>query len=171
MSELGELVKGLRRGRALSQRALAAEAGVSVDSVVQIEAGREPRPATLRKLAKGLRVQVERLTGGIPEASGVSSGAVRGAESRALAFVAMRDPVSGEGGDPREAYGAMSEDYDREAYGEVLAASRLPLKEALARAQRAPLWMAGVRDEDEAELPPGGGLSDEVVAQRRARDY
>jgi len=48
--------------RALSQQDLAATAGVRQATIAEIESGkRSPRPSTVRKLAKALRVKPERL--------------------------------------------------------------------------------------------------------------
>jgi ribosome-binding protein aMBF1 (putative translation factor) len=51
-----------REGKFLSQRELAAKAGVSRSTVVDIEAGRVcPQPRTVRKLAEALGVQAREL--------------------------------------------------------------------------------------------------------------
>ena len=65
MEHIGDRVRSVRKRRALTQAELAKAAGVSVDTVVKLENGRhEPRPATVRKLARALRVEVEVLTVG-----------------------------------------------------------------------------------------------------------
>jgi transcriptional regulator with XRE-family HTH domain len=49
----------LRKLKGYSQRALAAESGVSPATIYELENGRrEPNPSTLRKLARGLGVEV-----------------------------------------------------------------------------------------------------------------
>jgi transcriptional regulator with XRE-family HTH domain len=53
-------LRQLRESRLLSQRELAARAGVSLRTIVAIEAGRRrPHPATLRKLAEALAVPAD----------------------------------------------------------------------------------------------------------------
>lgn len=47
----------VRERQALTQDELAAKAGVSRQTVLKIEAGLEPRPATVRKLAAALGVK------------------------------------------------------------------------------------------------------------------
>ena len=52
-------LKEARRRRVLSQRELARRAGVVQRTIVEAEAGRQvPRPATMRKLAEALGVEV-----------------------------------------------------------------------------------------------------------------
>ena len=52
-------LKRVRRLRGLSQQELAALSGVSQYTITEIETGRrEPRPSTLRKLARALDVEV-----------------------------------------------------------------------------------------------------------------
>ncbi len=54
-----EELKRVRRLRGMSQLDLAARSGVSQYTITEIETGRrEPRPSTLRKLAKALDVEV-----------------------------------------------------------------------------------------------------------------
>jgi transcriptional regulator with XRE-family HTH domain len=53
-----ERLRQLRRERALSQRALARESGVGLDTVNKVETGlRDALPVTLRKLAGALGVE------------------------------------------------------------------------------------------------------------------
>jgi transcriptional regulator with XRE-family HTH domain len=60
-----ERLRRLRRERALSQRALAREAGVGLDAVNRLETGvRDALPTTLRKLANALRVEPRELMKG-----------------------------------------------------------------------------------------------------------
>ncbi len=52
-------LKRLRRLRGLTQQELAERSGVSQYTITEIETGRrEPRPSTLRKLARALDVEV-----------------------------------------------------------------------------------------------------------------
>ena len=46
-----------RVGRALSQQELAHLAGLSRESIIKLEAGRDAWPQTVRKLAKALRIK------------------------------------------------------------------------------------------------------------------
>lgn len=65
LQHTGDRVRELRRRKALTQAELAEVAGVSVDTIVKLENGRhDPRPKTIRKLARALDVPVERLTVG-----------------------------------------------------------------------------------------------------------
>jgi transcriptional regulator with XRE-family HTH domain len=60
-----EKLRRLRRKQALSQRALAREAGVGLDAVNRIETGvRDALPTTLRKLANALGVEPKDLMKG-----------------------------------------------------------------------------------------------------------
>ena len=60
-----ERLRRLRRERALSQRALAREAGIGLDTVNKLETGlRDALPATLRKLADALGVEPRELMKG-----------------------------------------------------------------------------------------------------------
>jgi transcriptional regulator with XRE-family HTH domain len=60
-----ERLRRLRRERALSQRALAREAGIGLDTVNKLETGlRDALPATLRKLAEALDVEPKELMKG-----------------------------------------------------------------------------------------------------------
>jgi transcriptional regulator with XRE-family HTH domain len=60
-----EKLRRLRRKQALSQRALAREAGVGLDAVNRIETGvRDALPTTLRKLANALGVEPHELMKG-----------------------------------------------------------------------------------------------------------
>ena len=54
-------LRALRERKALTQDELADLAGVSRQTVVKIEGGLEPRPSTVRKLAKALGVQPHEL--------------------------------------------------------------------------------------------------------------
>jgi ribosome-binding protein aMBF1 (putative translation factor) len=61
---IGENLRKARERRYLSQRALAAEAGVSADTILKLENDRwEPRPSTVRKLAAALDIDPDQLTG------------------------------------------------------------------------------------------------------------
>ena len=58
-------MRRLRRERALSQRALARESGIGLDTVNKIETGRrDALPVTLRKLADALGVEPRELMKG-----------------------------------------------------------------------------------------------------------
>jgi DNA-binding XRE family transcriptional regulator len=60
-----ERLRQLRRERALSQRALAREAGIGLDTVNKLETGlRDALPVTLRKLADALGVEPRELMKG-----------------------------------------------------------------------------------------------------------
>jgi HTH-type transcriptional regulator, competence development regulator len=60
-----EKLRRLRREQALSQRALARESGVGLDTVNKLETGlRDALPATLRKLADALGVEPRELMKG-----------------------------------------------------------------------------------------------------------
>jgi transcriptional regulator with XRE-family HTH domain len=60
-----EKLKRLRRERALSQRDLARESGVGLDTVNKLETGlRDALPVTLRKLAHALGVEPRELMKG-----------------------------------------------------------------------------------------------------------
>ena len=50
-------LRAVRERKALTQQELADLAGISRQTVVQIENGLEPRPTTTRKLARALKVQ------------------------------------------------------------------------------------------------------------------
>jgi transcriptional regulator with XRE-family HTH domain len=53
-----EKLRRLRRERALSQRALARESGIGLDTVNKVETGvRDALPVTIRKLANALEVE------------------------------------------------------------------------------------------------------------------
>ena len=62
MVRIGREVKLWRMRRAMTQSELAEEAGVGVNTIVRIERNQtEPRPPTIRKLAKALRVDPSKL--------------------------------------------------------------------------------------------------------------
>ena len=64
MVHIGENLKRVRERRYLTQRGLAAKAGVSPDTVVKLELNRvEPRPGTILKLAEALGVHPDELSG------------------------------------------------------------------------------------------------------------
>lgn len=59
-------LRQVRRGRNLTQTELAAQAGLSIDTVNKLELDRSyPHPRTVEKLAAALKVEVEKLTGGV----------------------------------------------------------------------------------------------------------
>jgi transcriptional regulator with XRE-family HTH domain len=61
---IGDNLKRIRERRYLTQRGLAAKAGVSPDTIVKLEMNRvEPRIGTILKLAEALDVHPDRLTG------------------------------------------------------------------------------------------------------------
>ncbi len=62
---VGDKVKHLRDKRALTQKELAAKAGLTVAALSRIERNNaEPRPTTRRKLAEALGVDPSELIGG-----------------------------------------------------------------------------------------------------------
>lgn len=68
-----QALRQLRRIKGLSQKDLAKAAGVGQDTISGIESGRhEPRPSTIRKLAKALNVEPQELTAppGVPVVGG-----------------------------------------------------------------------------------------------------
>lgn len=61
---IGERLREIRRGRALTQAELAERASIGADVVSQLENDhRAPRTKTIRNLAEALGVRVESLTG------------------------------------------------------------------------------------------------------------
>jgi transcriptional regulator with XRE-family HTH domain len=59
VDSVGQRLKEERQRKGWSQRDLARETGVNADTISGIETGQhEPRPSTLRKLAKGLNLEV-----------------------------------------------------------------------------------------------------------------
>lgn len=67
MATTGEKLKRYRRGAGLSQRALAARAGITQANISAIErdARKEPRATTLGKLAKALDIKPSDLLGDV----------------------------------------------------------------------------------------------------------
>jgi transcriptional regulator with XRE-family HTH domain len=64
MVHIGERLKELRDRRYLTQRELAARAGMSPATIAKLETNNaEPRPGTLRKLAEALECHPDDLTG------------------------------------------------------------------------------------------------------------
>ncbi|MCH7578516.1 MAG: helix-turn-helix transcriptional regulator [Chloroflexi bacterium] len=64
--EFNERLREWRRRRALSQRELAGLAGVQPVTVARLETGsQQPRPRTIRRLAKALDITVDELQGPI----------------------------------------------------------------------------------------------------------
>ena len=60
-------LRAWRQYRALSQEELGELAGLARESIVRLESGtREARPATIRKLAKALRIEPHELMGPPP---------------------------------------------------------------------------------------------------------
>lgn len=64
MKFIGAKLKRLREERFLSHRELAAKAGVSPTTVINLENSKAPKPhpRTIRKLAEGLQVEPSALT-------------------------------------------------------------------------------------------------------------
>ena len=62
-TKVGIVLKGLREKKGLSQRALAAKAGVTQAYIAELESGarKNPTVATLQRLAKALKVKVGEL--------------------------------------------------------------------------------------------------------------
>ena len=64
MADIAERLKRWRRAYALSQEQLAKKAGVNAATIVRIERGEvSPKPSTIRKLAKALKIEPWQLTG------------------------------------------------------------------------------------------------------------
>ena len=62
--DFGAQLREWRRKRALSQRDLASLAGIQQATVARLETGaQQPRPRTIRKLAKALDAPIEALQG------------------------------------------------------------------------------------------------------------
>ena len=63
MATTGEKLKRFRRSRGMTQEELAEASGVAQSTIAQIEGGRrkEPRPGTLKRLAKPLGVEIAEL--------------------------------------------------------------------------------------------------------------
>lgn len=168
---LGRAVRALRRSKGWTQARLAEEAGVGRDAVVKLERGaREPRPATLERvggvlgadLFSVLREEAMRHAPGLRSGPEDEGGAGRGERERPrvlLAAASRRESASGgeEGGfDLVEVLGGAEsfEDFGR----------------AIDRARAAGLLGVGIKDRASAPaLPAGGGLADEIEAQRRGR--
>lgn len=73
---IGQIVRELRFERALTQVELSKEADLHEITISEIENGkRTPSARTLRKLARGLKVDVSRLTGGSEQAPRFPGGA------------------------------------------------------------------------------------------------
>ncbi len=63
-ADFGARLREWRSRRALSQRELAALAGIQQVTVTRLETGSQhPRPRTIRKLAKALDITIEELQG------------------------------------------------------------------------------------------------------------
>jgi transcriptional regulator with XRE-family HTH domain len=64
MVHIGERLRELRTRKYLTQRELAARAGMSPATIAKLETDvAEPRPGTIRKLAAALEVHPDKLTG------------------------------------------------------------------------------------------------------------
>ena len=64
MVHIGDRLKEIRQRKLMSQRDLAAKAGISQNALVQIENNRtEPHYKTLRKLVQALEVEATELIG------------------------------------------------------------------------------------------------------------
>jgi transcriptional regulator with XRE-family HTH domain len=63
--QIGELVKGYRTGRGLTQHALAGHAGLRPETISRIERGKVDNPDTdtVAKLARALGVTIDELLG------------------------------------------------------------------------------------------------------------
>ena len=168
---LGRAVRVLRRSKGWTQAKLAQEAGVGRDAVVKLERGaREPRPATLEKVGAALgadlfavlRDEATRRAPALRSGPEDGEGAGREGRRRGVLALAVHRPAEAEG------------DEDVLEFVEVLggAESYEEFGRAIDRARAAGLMDVGAKDAANApSLPAGGGLSDEVEAQRRARYY
>ncbi|MDP9478428.1 MAG: helix-turn-helix domain-containing protein [Actinomycetota bacterium] len=77
-NDIGEYIKEARRIRGLSRPDLAELADTHTDTIWGLESGRHaPRPSTLRRLAKGLGVEVSDITTGNLEALTDGAGKAR----------------------------------------------------------------------------------------------
>jgi transcriptional regulator with XRE-family HTH domain len=63
--QIGERVKGLRKGMRLTQHALAAKSGLRPETISRIERGavENPETDTLAKLARALGVKIDEVIG------------------------------------------------------------------------------------------------------------
>lgn len=167
MEGIGSRVRDLRRRRALSMRALAEEAEVSMDALQRIEAYPEsgtPRPSTIRKVAKALEVQPEFLTEG-EEASVKHEGGGARAEDMMLAFVA-RGRADADGRDAVDVYRELRE--NPPSLEEILGGA-LPSDVAEDRARRAGSYLVGLDPRRKERVPEGEEASSEVSEQRAGR--
>jgi transcriptional regulator with XRE-family HTH domain len=109
MDQLAEL----RERRALTLRELAEMSGVAADTINQIELGhRKPRPSTLRKLARALRVDVEELMppkGRAPSTPGQP-------EEKRLIFDLVHDAVLRQSEQDRQAFNRALESERPQTY-------------------------------------------------------
>lgn len=161
--ELGRSVRALRRSRGWTQARLAEESGVGRDAVVKLERGaREPRPSTLEKVGASLGADLFAVLreGALRHAPALRPGnndpAAAERPGVVLALGRAR-PAEAEGEEVRfdlvEVLGG-TESY--EEFGR-----------ALDRARAAGVMGIGIKDRASAPvLPPGGGLSEEINAQR-----
>lgn len=195
IKELGRIVRTLRKLRGWTQGRLAKEAGLSRDAIIKLEGGeREPRSRTVEKVAEALEVDIYTLSGlrtveGAPSGVETPSEDVPRPEPRQLFRPGRRAPSEGpgsllgyltavhmearerareEGRTEEEILSEAEREYTRR-YGSIFASTALPTGESLERSRGVSLGELGLPPEEAQDFPPGGGLADEIVAERGSR--
>ena len=162
--EVGERVRGLRRGRSLSLRELSGRSGVSTDAIVKLEHGARPsRPSTVRKVAKALGVDPAYLLDG---SAGVAAGALGGErqDEMMLAFAA-RGRAEAEGRDAVEVYRELRE--NPPSLEEILGGA-LPGDVAEGRARAAGGHLAGPDPRAKERVPESERDAAGEISEQRA---
>ncbi len=164
----GILLPGLRGAREEAGRTireLEAESGVARSTIHALEKGeRGAQGRTIKALAQALGVSARRLTTGREDERASREGA---ATLLALAVDRLAD-ATGHG--QAETLEGLRRDYERE-HGSVLTVAGLPLEEALSRVKDASREPVGVPAGEAEEFPPGEGVSDLLLTDKRRRDY